>query len=247
MPPSSAATALHPQTNITAPVNQQLLRIHPATSNPTPAHHPSSVLPGTGDAPTTSPVFALSAPTSTNPLTRQERNCERSQRAAASGPDLGVADMTGPREGLGSAFAPPRSAETRPPDPAAKSDSIATSVRLESRAAERLKCYRDAVGWTTGEVIIDALEQTIDSLPALLYPDGAIGGTLFARRGTSGHATTHTSRTPVYLRLQAEDYTVLDALVETTGARSRTHLIETALTAYLDQKERHDGTDQENV
>lgn len=92
-------------------------------------------------------------------------------------------------------------------------------------------------------MIIDELEHTIDSLPALLYPDGAIGGTLFARRGTSGR----TSRTPVYLRLQAEDYAVLDGLVETTGARSRTHLIETVLTAYLDQKERHDGTDQEDV
>ncbi|WP_241737176.1 ribbon-helix-helix protein, CopG family [Dietzia sp. CQ4] len=155
--------------------------------------------------------------------------------------------MTGPREGLGRAFAAPRSTETHPPVPAAKSDSIATSVRLESRSAERLKHYRDTVGWTTGEVIIDALEHTIDSLPTLLYPDGAIGGTLFARRGTSGSSATPTSKTPVYLRLQAEDYAVLDGLVETTGARSRTHLIETALTAYLDQKDRHDGTHQEDA
>lgn len=190
---------------------------------------------------------ALSAPTGTNPLTRQERNCDSNQRAAARGPRLGDADMTGPREGLGRAFAAPHPTEAPEPAPVPTSDSIATSVRIESHSATRLKTYRDAIGWTTGEVIIDALEHTIDSLPALLYPEGAIGGTLFARRGTSGHTSTHTSKTPVYLRLQAEDYAVLDGLVESTGARSRTHLIETALTAYLDQKERHDGTDQENA
>jgi len=151
--------------------------------------------------------------------------------------------MTGcpPRPGLDGAFAATQlseDSEAAPPP----SDTIATSVRIDAHCAARLKSYRDAVGWTTGEVIIDALERTIDELPDRLYPDGAIGGNLFARRGTSGQPTSTSSKVPLYLRLRTEDYTVLDGLVEKTGARSRTHLIETAVTAYLDQKDRRDGS-----
>lgn len=150
--------------------------------------------------------------------------------------------MTGARAGLGRAFSPQPIEVTDRIPAAAPSDTIATSVRIDARCATRLKSFRDSVGWTTGEVIIDALEHTIDELPELLYPEGAIGGALFARRGTSGQPATSSSKAPLYLRLLTEDYTVLDGLVEKTGARSRTHLIETAVTAYLDQKERRDGT-----
>lgn len=147
-----------------------------------------------------------------------------------------------PRAGLGRAFAAPHLAGEPEKAPEAGSATIATSVRINANCAARLKIYRDGAGWTTGEVIIDALEAAIDDLPRLLYPEGSIGGGLFARRGASGHPVTNAPKTSLYLRLLAEDYTVLDGLVETTGARSRTHLIETALTAYFDQKDSHDGT-----
>ena len=151
-------------------------------------------------------------------------------------------DRPAPRQGLGQAFAATSPSIEHESMAEPGSATIATSVRIDAACAQSLKAYRDSVGWTTGEVIIDALETTYDGISDLLYPEGAIGGALFARRGASGQPASTAPKTVLYVRLLAEDYTVLDGLVETTGARSRTHLIETALTAYLDQKESGNGT-----
>lgn len=162
---------------------------------------------------------------------------------AASGRESrgGATDRPAARQGLGHAFAADSLSVEHESLADSGSATIATSVRIDSACARRLKAYRDSVGWTTGEVIIDALETTYDGISDLLYPEGPIGGTLFARRGASGQPVSTAPKSALYLRLLAEDYTVLDGLVETTGARSRTHLIETALTAYLDQKELGNG------
>lgn len=151
-------------------------------------------------------------------------------------------DRPSPRQGLGHALADPSPSVEHESVADPGSATIATSVRIDAACAQSLKAYRDSVGWTTGEVIIDALETTYDGISDLLYPEGAIGGVLFARRGASGQPASTGPKTALYVRLLAEDYAVLDGLVEMTGARSRTHLIETALTAYLEQKEPGNGT-----
>lgn len=134
------------------------------------------------------------------------------------------------RRTLGAAFGPAQSASPAPP-------TGSTSMRLGDDVRDRLSQFRLKTGWTTATIIIAAIEQagSVDELEEILYPGERVGGTFFAVRGT-GSASTPRKQGSVFVRMNAEDLEVLDQLVDQTGARSRTHLVDAVLRHYLKEE-----------
>ena len=97
--------------------------------------------------------------------------------------------------------------------------------------------HRDDAGATTGAMLIEILEQTHHHVAAQLSEQ--TGPTLFS----SSRTRTHTSRQPGQItvtlnyRLTVGDFRVLDRLVKSTGAESRSHLVTMALTAFFENTE----------
>lgn len=144
--------------------------------------------------------------------------------------------MPQPQPDRGRAPAPPARSRVRPigpvpvPAPAQDPRRRASNVHVPATLLPRIEAARAATGLSTGDLIVTALEAVYPDLPALLHPQVA-GGSLFAPRPT--RTRTHGPLLPVNYRLPPADFAVIDRLVEETGATSRSHLITTALTAYL--------------
>lgn len=110
-------------------------------------------------------------------------------------------------------------------------------MRLGEDVRDKLSRFRERTGWTTATVIIAAIEQagSVEELEEILYPGARVGGTFFAVRGTSSSSTPR-KHVSVFVRMNAEDLDVLDQLVDQTGARSRTHLVDAVLRHYLKEE-----------
>lgn len=108
-----------------------------------------------------------------------------------------------------------------------------SNVHIPISLLEPLAAKCTQTGLSHGEVIIVAIEQTIERLPDLIKPPSTAGGALFASRRSRTIRTEEGPLTPLNYRLRNADFKVLDDLVAQTGASSRGHLISAALGAYL--------------
>lgn len=144
-----------------------------------------------------------------------------------------------PRDSLAASFGAPNTPEEAPradfDEAAERQHSTTISISADLKTA--IAGAREQHGWTVGELIIQALESTHEHLAKHLYPQGRIGGNLFAARGPAKAANAMTGgvRTKLNFRLPAIDFDVIDRQVDLTSARSRGHLIETALRLYLSE------------
>ncbi len=85
-----------------------------------------------------------------------------------------------------------------------------------------------------GELIIAALEANAERLADLVTPTPTVGGALFPTLSASkNRAHTEEQMVPLNFRLPPEHFAVLDQLVASVNAPSRSRLISAALTAYL--------------
>ncbi|MCO7220831.1 hypothetical protein [Klenkia sp. PcliD-1-E] len=97
----------------------------------------------------------------------------------------------------------------------------------------RIEAARKKHGLSNGELVVAALESTIDELPGLIGAPAATGGSLFAPRSPRVVRAHEGPLTPFNIRLREADYTVIDQVKDTVGANSRGHLITVAFDAYL--------------
>lgn len=158
-------------------------------------------------------------------------------RDDADGRGCAMVSERPPRESLASSFGAP----TRRDEPPRRDFDVeaeqqrSTTISIAKSLIPGIAAVREQQGWTVGELIIQALEATHEKLPEHLYPQGRIGGSLFAARGPAraAQAASVGARTKLNFRLPAIDFDVIDRQVDLTAARSRGHLIETALRLYL--------------
>lgn len=129
-----------------------------------------------------------------------------------------------------------------PPEPRRRGRPISSSTPgghlvlwVPKDLRTRMQRYRTDEGKIYLTQVLDALEQTIDDLPALIAEETApaiVKGSLFERRESP--SVPETSRVqltiPGVLKSQLE---VIDRLVTETGAGSRSKLVNTALAAHL--------------
>lgn len=119
-----------------------------------------------------------------------------------------------------------------------KTPTLPSTVHLPIDLIEAVKQERERVGITSGAVFIQAIEATYDQLKSRFSPPTPAGGSLFAARVTAPQPQQWDVPTAtVNFRLTEADFTVLDELVETLGARSRGRLLAVALELHL-QRER---------
>ncbi len=152
--------------------------------------------------------------------------------AAPTGPEL-VPDTATP---------PVPNTEPAPTQPAPRTGRQnrirSSSMHIRSTLVERIIRERENTGRSNGNIIIAALEAVHEHLPELLPNTAApTGGSLFAARTTRTPRTESGPYSPLNVRLYEADFAVLDDLVRTSGARSRSHLVDIALAHYF-----HDHT-----
>jgi len=115
-----------------------------------------------------------------------------------------------------------------------------SSMHIRSTLVERIIHERETTGRSNGNIIVAALEAVHPHLPQLLpTPTAPTGGSLFAARTTRTPRTETGPYSPLNVRLYEADFAVLDDLVHTSGARSRSHLVDIALAHYFDTSTNH--------
>lgn len=83
---------------------------------------------------------------------------------------------------------------------------------------------------SAGSIVVEAIERHLEELPRLLLDGSVTSAAGFRTRERI--RDPHREQTTVFAyRLSGEDFATLDRLVSDLGARDRTHLIRTALTA----------------
>lgn len=111
-----------------------------------------------------------------------------------------------------------------------------STAMLPSTLVELVGQKRRTTGWSAGTVLIQAIEATYDELLALLTVEGTPRAAGFSTREYVPGAAALDDRelTSIFaFRMSGADFDNLDRLVEELGARNRTHLMKTALTAYF--------------
>lgn len=115
-----------------------------------------------------------------------------------------------------------------------KVPTLPSTVHLPIDLIEAVKQERERAGITSGAVFIQAIEATYEDLKSRFSPPTPAGGSLFAPRVTVPQPQQWDVPTAtVNFRLTEADFSVLDELVETLGARSRGRLLAVALELYL--------------
>ncbi|WP_377454641.1 hypothetical protein [Rhodococcoides fascians] len=158
------------------------------------------------------------------------------------------------RKSLGPAFAPPpkmptgstsaevvelssvQSSESSTDAVESKHDDtiVPSTVHLAVDTAEGLARESKRTGRTHGEVVITAIENVHGDLEQLLFPGGKIGGGLFRARGVGSKPSERKAeKKGVTVGLYSDDWVIIDQLKDEFKARSRSHLIGTALQAHL--------------
>lgn len=111
---------------------------------------------------------------------------------------------------------------------------VPSTVHLAVTVAQGLAEASKRTGRTHGEVVITAIEDVHRDLESLLFPGGKIGGSLFRARGVGGKPSEgRAEKKGVTVGLYADDWVIIDQLKDQFKARSRSHLIGTALKAHL--------------
>jgi hypothetical protein len=111
---------------------------------------------------------------------------------------------------------------------------VPSTVHLAVAVAQSLAEASKRTGRTHGEVVITAIEDVHSDLESLLFPGGKIGGSLFRARGVGGKPSEgKAEKKGVTVGLYADDWVIIDQLKDQFKARSRSHLIGTALKAHL--------------
>lgn len=158
------------------------------------------------------------------------------------------------RKSLGPAFAPPpkmpsgstsaevvelssvQSSESSTDAVESKHDDtiVPSTVHLAVDTAEGLARESKRTGRTHGEVVITAIENVHGDLDKLLFPGGKVGGGLFRARGVGSKPSQRKAeKKGVTVGLYSDDWVIIDQLKDEFKARSRSHLIGTALQAHL--------------
>ena len=128
----------------------------------------------------------------------------------------------------------PDTHRTPGPQPARQNRIRSSSMHIRSTLVERIIHERETTGRSNGNIIIAALEAVHPHLPQLLPPPAApTGGSLFVARTTRTPRTETGPYSPLNVRLYEADFAVLDDLVRTSGARSRSHLVDIALAHFF--------------
>lgn len=112
----------------------------------------------------------------------------------------------------------------------------ASNLHVPTELIDKLTDRRQTLGLTTGEVLLVAIEATVDNgtLRDLIHPGKPLGGTLFAARASSRAAALEAGhKVPVNYRLREADFAVIDRLVEEYESPSRNNLLVAALTGFL--------------
>ena len=162
-----------------------------------------------------------------------ERPSSQRSRTPRPAPEA-PASLTAPTPAPTPATTPPA---TTPPAkavtvPAGRMRS--SSMHIRSALVEQIVHERETTGRSNGTIIIAALEAAHPHLGQLLPPAGKpTGGGLFAVRPTHAPRTVEGPYSPLNVRLFEADFDVLDSLVATFGARSRSHLVDAALGHYF--------------
>lgn len=87
---------------------------------------------------------------------------------------------------------------------------------------------------TNADVIFDALESSLEELPQLLKPAaGGVDGDASQGVFTRTPAKPVGQKVQISGRIQDDNLTIIDRLVDQHGAESRSQLVEVALRAYL--------------
>jgi len=129
---------------------------------------------------------------------------------------------------------PTKVADTAPVVRAPRNRMRSSSMHIRSSLVEQIVHEREKTGRSNGNIIIAALETCQNRFAELLPPvSPPTGGSLFAARATHAPRTDEGPYSPLNVRLYEADFTVLDQLVSTYGARSRSHLVDTALAYYF--------------
>lgn len=111
---------------------------------------------------------------------------------------------------------------------------VPSTVHLAVAVAQGLVQASKRTGRTHGELVITAIEDVHSDLESLLFPGGKIGGNLFRARGVGGKPSEgKAEKKGVTVGLYADDWVIIDQLKDQFKARSRSHLIGTALKAHL--------------
>ncbi|WP_139278540.1 MULTISPECIES: hypothetical protein [Nocardiaceae] len=111
---------------------------------------------------------------------------------------------------------------------------VPSTVHLAVGVAHGLAKESKRTGRTHGEVVITAIEDVHSDLESLLFPGGKVGGGLFRARGVGGKPSEgKAEKKGVTVGLYADDWVIIDQLKDQFKARSRSHLIGTALKAHL--------------
>lgn len=128
----------------------------------------------------------------------------------------------------------PRTTTAAPPSAPPAGRMRSSSMHIRSALVEQIVGEREKTGRSNGAIIISALEAAHPQLGELLGPVSApAGGGLFAARPTHAPRTIEGPYSPLNVRLFEADFEILDQLVATFGARSRSHLVDTALHHYF--------------
>lgn len=121
---------------------------------------------------------------------------------------------------------PARKPARRRPTPSAVTG---TAIYVRPELLEQIRVFRRTTEVTNGDLILDAIEASVDQLPKLVAPKQVSGDGMFARTTRDGHI----GKVQLSARLLDENLHVIDELVDQLSAESRSQLIEAALTAYL--------------
>lgn len=128
---------------------------------------------------------------------------------------------------------PRPAAEPAPADGPLDSRVRASNVHIPASFMPRIEAARKTHGLSNGELVVAALEATVDDLPGLIGAPATTGGSLFAPRNPRVVRAHEGPLTPFNIRLREADYTVIDQVKNSVGANSRGHLITVAFDAYL--------------
>lgn len=104
----------------------------------------------------------------------------------------------------------------------------------------RMQAVRSIDGTLYRDQVLDALEATVDELPALLHEgDDASRGRLFERRASVRRPASGPRVQLTIGGFLSSQLGVIDDLVASTGASSRSALVNVALDAFLPRRDEH--------
>lgn len=127
--------------------------------------------------------------------------------------------------------AAPTDSEPTPP-PKRRDVHRGSTAMLPTSLVAAVDQKRSKSGLSAGSIVVEAIESHLEDLPDLLRDETVASTAGFRTREKI--RDPHKEKTTIFAyRLSGADFANLDRLVTNLGARDRTHLMRTALTAHL--------------